>query len=77
MNADKILERLAEIGEKLEFAALEVERLRNAADENDPEAEVMICACRIIEEAIRRANGKAWDEISDTKRYLNNARRVA
>ena len=77
MNADMILERLAEIGEKLEFAALEVERLRNAADEDAPEAEVMICTCRIIEEAIRRANGKAWDEISDTKRYLNNARRVA
>lgn len=77
MNADKILERLAEIGEKLEFASLEVERLRTAADEDDPEAEVMICTCRIIEEAIRRASGKAWDEISDAKRYLNNARRVA
>lgn len=74
MNSDKILERLAEIGEKLEFAALEVERLRNAADEDDPDAEVMICACSVIEEAIRRASGKAYDEISDAKRYLRNAR---
>lgn len=77
MNADKILERLAEIQERLECLGVEAERLRKAVDEDDPEAEVMICACSVIEEVIRRANGKAYDEIGDTKRYLNNARRVA
>lgn len=77
MNADMILERLAEIGEKLEFAALEVERLRNAAAEDDPDAEVMICTCRIIECAMRRASGKLWEEVRDTKRFLNNVRRSA
>lgn len=77
MNADMILERLDEIQERLECLEVEVERLRKAVDEDDPEAEVMICACSVIEELIRRANGKAYDEISDTKRYLNNARRVA
>ena len=77
MNADMILERLDEIQERLECLEVEAERLRKTVDEDDPEAEVMICACSAVEELIRRANGKAYDEISDTKRYLNNARRVA
>lgn len=77
MNADKILERLDEIQERLECLEVEAERLRKAVDENDPEAEVMICVCSVIEEVIRRANGKAYDEISDTKRFLNNVRRSA
>ena len=77
MNADDVLLRLEEIGERLECLAADAWKLMKAIDEDDPEAEVMICTCRIIEEAIRRASGKAWDEISDAKRYLNNARRVA
>lgn len=77
MNSDDIMQRLAEICEQLEVLTAEVGRLKKAVDEDDPEAEVMICACSAVEELIRRANGKAYDEISDTKRYLNNARRVA
>ena len=57
-----------------------LERTKNSCmrmrwvDEDDPEAEVMICACSAVEELIRRANGKAYDEISDARRYLKNAR---
>ena len=77
MNSNDILLRLEEIGERLESLAADAWKLMKAVDEDDPEAEVMLCACSAVEELIRRANGKAYDEISDTKRYLNNARRVA
>ena len=77
MNSNDVLLRLEEIGERLECLAADAWKLMKAVDEDDPEAEVMICACSAVEELIRRANGKAYDEISDTKRYLNNARRVA
>lgn len=77
MNADDVLLHLEEIGERLECLAADAWKLMKAVDEDAPEAEVMICACSVIEEAIRRANGKAYDEISDTKRFLNNVRRSA
>lgn len=74
MNADDVLLRLEEIGERLECLVAEARQLMKSVDEDDPEAEVMICACSVIEEAIRRANGKAYDEIGDARRYLRNAR---
>ena len=77
MNADDVLLRLEEIGERLECLAADAWKLMKAVDEDDPEAEVMIWTCGAVEELIRRANGKAYDEISDAKRYLNNARRVS
>ena len=77
MNSNDVLLRLEEIGERLECLAADAWKLMKAVDEDDPEAEVMICACSAVEELIRRANGKAYDEISDTKRFLNNVRRSA
>lgn len=77
MNADEVLLRLEEIGERLECLAADAWKLMKNVDEDDPEAEVMICACSAVEELIRRANGKAYDEIGDTKRFLNNVRRSA
>ena len=77
MNADDVLLRLEEIGERLECLAADAWKLMKAADEDDPDAEVMICTCRIIECAMRRASGKLWEEIRDTKRFLNNVRRSA
>lgn len=74
MNSNDILLRLEEIGERLECLAADAWKLMKAVDEDDPEAEVMICACSAVEELIRRANGKAYDEISDARRYLKNAR---
>lgn len=74
MNSNDVLLRLEEIGERLECLAADAWKLMKAVDEDDPEAEVMICACSAVEELIRRANGKAYDEISDARRYLKNAR---
>ena len=74
MNSNDILLHLEEIGERLECLAADAWKLMKAVDEDDPEAEVMICACSAVEELIRRANGKAYDEISDARRYLKNAR---
>jgi hypothetical protein len=77
MNSNDVLLHLEEIGERLECLAADAWKLMKAVDEDDPEAEVLICACSAVEELIRRANGKAYDEISDTKRFLNNVRRSA
>ena len=74
MNSNDVLLRLEEIGERLECLAADAWKLMKAVDEDDPEAEVMICACSAVEELIRRANGKAYDEIRDARRYLKNAR---
>ena len=74
MNADDVLLRLEEIGDRLECLAADAWKLMKAVDEDDPKAEVMICACSAVEELIRRANGRAYDEISDARRYLKNAR---
>ena len=74
MNSNDIRLHLEEIGERLECLAADAWKLMKAVDEDDPEAEVMICACSAVEELIRRANGKTYDEISDARRYLKNAR---
>lgn len=74
---DLILQRLSEIDEQLEMMVAELDRLQNAIPADDWEAEIMVDACSFVKSAIYEAHGKTYDEISDTRRYLKNARSVA